>query len=78
MNAIEARELAIRNNSAEHTKHFGNVIEAITKAAHKGELKVYYYQYLPKSVQDQLEMKGYKITRTPDGRNGEDITISWE
>lgn len=77
MKASEAKQTAQSHQLSELWKYYDKVMDKIKHYAGHGMTSMNYYHSLPKSVENHLKELGYKVTRTSDGRNGEDINISW-
>lgn len=78
MKASEAKSIATNHVLSEFWKHYDKVIDEIKRFASVGKTEVFWYNVLPKNVEAHLIELGYKVTRISDGRNGEDVKISWD
>jgi hypothetical protein len=77
MKASEAKQTALGQQLNEFWKYCDKVMDEIKHYAGNGKTIMNYYHPLPKSVEDHLKELGYVVIKTSDGRNGFDITISW-
>lgn len=76
MNASEARQRAENKNTSDFRKQFDTVIQQIAHYSQGGYFAVTIYELRP-DVESELLNLGYMVERKQDGRNGEDIKISW-
>ena len=77
MKASEARQIAENKKRTDFRESFDKVINEIKIHSSLGQFETYYFNRLPKDVEEELNRLGYKVTRKGDNRNGEDILIKW-
>jgi hypothetical protein len=77
MNAIEANQLALKNNTNEENSQFAQIIEIIAKSAKKGEYEVWYYEIIKPDVKIKITELGYTIHPMQFERNETITKISW-
>lgn len=78
MNAKEAREKAKIINENKASQNRKEVINLINEQSELGYFEAHPDFYIMDSVIDRLIELGYKISQTPDERNGIDTVISWK
>ena len=78
MKASEARSLAIRNNNGRLQKELESIHIAINTEIKKGKFHCDYYKSISKDAIDDLNINGYVIEKSYDGRDQQYwYTIKW-
>lgn len=78
MTASEAREIAQLTNFSKYFTQYDKIIDQVKNYAKGGFFEIAYYEEILPSVKEKLLEDGFIVTKTPDGRNGFDIKISWD
>lgn len=78
MKASEAKTIAQSKKANDHFKQYEKIMSEIKHYATGGFFWITVYEEILPTVLDKLVEDGYKISQTPDGRNGIDSKISWK